>query len=262
MAALRSQWGTLNEALIAKLYPVTHVYGDNGDYWQRTPDSDSVEAPIADASLDASLQWTSPFEAVGAENKLPLIAGLLQSGSLQSALSALASFVPGEVVDKASQLLSKQGLPSTLRQFEGVSGITQLNSTQIFNGMRPLSMQLTMIFRAWQDPNQEVQKPIDQLMQWALPQELSKQGFLVNFGQTHNLVRSLFPSKAPQILGFQYAGQAILPVVIEDVGLPMTVPRDPNGNRLRTALQLKISTLAAIDAAGWKGYYQSRLSNG
>ncbi|MBL6749437.1 MAG: hypothetical protein ISP90_02900 [Nevskia sp.] len=255
--ALRSQWGSLNEQLIAKLYPVEHHYTGNGDYWAVIDGSDSVEGPICDCNLETALQWHSPFEAIGAESKLPLLTGLLQSGGLQSALSALASFAPdgsAGTIKSFSASLDLQTVSDRLRDFEGLSGMTRLNSTQIFSGMQPMKFTMTMIFRAWADPKSEVTEPVNQLMQWALPQELSKAGFIESFSKTHNLIRSLFPSKAPQILGFSYGGASVLPVVIESIGQPITVPRDSTGARLHVALQLNVSTLAAIDAAGWRDY--------
>lgn len=252
---LRSDWGSLSEFLQAKLYPVERA-GDS-TRWRPVRDAAQIWAPITDSNLETTLQWNSPFEAIGAANKLPLISGLLQSGGLQSALSAIASIVPDEVGNSLQDLnssLSKQSASATLRSLENSAGITKLNSTQIFSGMQPLKFTMTMHFRAWSDPAVEVSKPIDELMRWLLPQELANIGFLESLASGQNLVRALFPSKIPRILGFSYGGMSILPVVVESIGQPITAPRDALGRRVQVALPMVVATLAAIDQQDWTKY--------
>ena len=72
--------------------------------------------------------------------------------------------------------LYRTRLKGFLAQFEGRTGITKLNSTQVFNGMPPVKIQVTALFRAWRDSMKEVEAPFNKLMEWALPIELSKDG--------------------------------------------------------------------------------------
>ena len=47
-----------------------------------------------------------------------------------------------------------------LKQFEGRTGITKLNSTQVFTGMPPVKIQVTALLRAWRDSASEVEAPL------------------------------------------------------------------------------------------------------
>lgn len=273
MKVLSSQWGSLSSTLLARIYPVERMRSSSTatyvNEWARPQGGDGdieVRFPMSEGGLDAAMNWTSPFEAVGAESKIPILASLLQSGAATSALSTLAGLLPDAVKDQTQQLADS--LISGTESLEGKTGITKLNSTQIFSGMQPLKMNIVAHFRAWSDPDSEVTAPIDQLMSWALPKELSSQGFLQNIS-SDGFLRALFPSKVPQVLGFEYGvpdlksavsdprrqvGLLISPVVIESISQPIVTPRDSNGSRLNVAVQMTICTLAAIDRNDYKAF--------
>jgi hypothetical protein len=66
-------------------------------------------------------------------------------------VAALAAKISAEHGDGAIELL---------RNAAGRTGITKLNSTQIFSGMPPVKFSFTAHFRALTDPQSEVRDPI------------------------------------------------------------------------------------------------------
>jgi len=165
---LSSLWDGLSPHLLASFYEVGKI-GDSG--WGRIQgktDVATVMAPLTEASMEIALNWQSPFEQAGPESKAPALMAMLQSGALQPIVDS--------VMGKAKDGSAQQKSNSFLSQFEGRTGITKLNSTQVFNGMPPVKIQVAAMFRAWRNPAVEVEAPFDKLMEWALPIELSKDG--------------------------------------------------------------------------------------
>ena len=64
--------------------------------------------------------------------------------------------------------------------------------------MPPIKIPITMYFRAWSDPLNEVETPVNQLFEWALPQNLADNSILADAlqmlldGKTPDL-ETLFP---------------------------------------------------------------------
>lgn len=88
----------------------------------------------------------------------------------------------------------------------------------------------------------------------ALPAALSKSGFIDTLGDTSDPIRALFPSRVPSILGFEYAGSTILPVVIESISQPITAPRNRSGARISVAVPIHFTTLTAVDRNEYRAY--------
>ncbi|AXE97737.1 hypothetical protein [Paraburkholderia hospita] len=258
---LSSKWDGLNPALIGVFYPVRRA--DSGSGWQRllgkrtlssadnfvVDDGFEVHTPITDGSQEISLNWHSPFEGSGTESTIPTLSSMLQSGALSPDVAALAAKISAEHGDGAIELL---------RNAAGRTGITKLNSTQIFSGMPPVKFSFTAHFRALTDPQSEVRDPITQLEQWAVPQVLANDGIIA--GALKNGLRNLgletiFPSVAPQLLAMRYGDQTILPIVIESMSKPITVPRSSKGEVLNVAVQMTVATLTAIDRRDVAGFY-------
>jgi len=259
VTVLQSQWGTLHPSLLVHLYPVTRSGTKSSEFqWSRSPSDKGgdveVAFPITDSTLDAALNWTSPFEAIGAESKLPILSALIQSGALASVTSTLVGLIPSDLVGASTVAGLAADAQKLVADLEGRTGITKLNSTQIFSGMQPLKFTLTAHFRAWQDARSEVEDPINQLMAWALPAELSKAGFIDTLTDTSDPIRALFPSRVPSILGFDYAGSTILPVVIESISQPITAPRNRSGARISVAVPIHFTTLTAVDRNEYRAY--------
>lgn len=260
---LSSKWDGLNPKLLAKFYPVKR--SDNGTDWVQSFDTRTLSAadnfavddgyevwaPITDGSQEMALSWTSPFEGTGAESKVPTISAMLQSGQLTPEMTDILSRMPG-----GSAVASNVG--KVLRDATGRAGITKLNSTQVFSGMPPVKFSFTAHFRALSDPDTEVRQPVTQLEQWAVPQYLANEGVVAGAlknGLKNVGLETIYPSVAPQLLAMKYGDQTILPIVIESISKPITVPRSSQGEALNVAVQLTVATLTAIDRRDISGYY-------
>lgn len=253
-SVLSSDWTGLSPFLIASFYPVKRVVaaGGKSTYWSRVEGSTEVRAPITEAAMDSTLSWHSPFENNGADQQFSAISALLQTGALSPLLTMFSDFV-----DKAagSGVLSSgaQSARDSARDLEGRTSVTKLNSTQTFTGMPPIRLSLTAHFRALRDARTEVDAPLNQLMRWALPQELAQDGPVLELAKSGD--PSLYPSKIPQIIGMQYANMRLLPLVIESAPYPLSGPRDRTGALLSAQIALQLSTLSAIDANDWRSAF-------
>jgi hypothetical protein len=248
--ALTSLWDGLSPHLIATFYEVARI-GDNG--WGRVQgktDSVVVMAPLTEANMEIALNWQSPFEQAGPESKAPTLLAMLQSGALQPIVdSVMGKPKEGGAQQKSNEFLS---------QFEGRTGITKLNSTQVFNGMPPVKIQVTALLRAWRDTAGEVEAPFNKLMEWALPIELSQDGsVLARAAETAKgemgYVEALMPSKSPTRIAMKYKGRIYSPLVIESIGMPMSSPVDKSGRYVELAVPMTLCTLTAIDRKDWSG---------
>jgi hypothetical protein len=241
---LTSLWGDLSPHLIAS-------------FWQcdkdgkRVEDSPTVKAALTDANLDVTLSWNSPFEQAGPESKAPTLLAMLQSGTLQPLVDSL-------MTGKNQQSAQSQSA-EFLKQFEGKTGITKLNSTQVFSGLPPLKFQVTALFRAWRDTVSEVEVPLNQLMAWVLPQELASDSTILSRaadalkGKT-GVIDALLPSKAPAMIAMKYKNRTYAPLVIESIGIPLSSPIDANGNFIELSLPMTIATLSSIDKTDWANF--------
>lgn len=185
------------------------------------------QGPLVDSNLESVLNWQSPFEQAGPESKAPALFAMLQSGALQPIVDSLNPFANKKT--SASDPQSQQQAETFLKQFEGRTGITKLNSTQVFNGMPPVKITVTVLFRAWRDAASEVEAPFNKLMEWALPIELAKDGSLLSRAAetvrgTMGYVEALLPSKSPTRIAMKYKGNLYSPLVIESIGMPMNSP--------------------------------------
>lgn len=243
---LSSLWDGLNEHLIASFYVVEKT--DDYEWSRSLADETVVRAPLMDVNLEIDLNWQSPFEQAGPESAAPSLMAMLQSGQLQPVVDS----VTGSKGDLS------QASKDYLNQYEGRTGITKLNSTQIFNGMQPARINATVVFRAWKDALTEVEEPFDQLMQWALPQELSRDGSII--ARLANSARSvdtdhvgmIMPSLSPVKIGMTYKGRSFLPLVIESISRPLSSPINADGNFIELRSQLTLCTLTAIDKNDWR----------
>lgn len=248
---LKSKWDGLSQHLLASLYPVDRRGNPLAD-------EPSVVAPITDANIEVAANWQSPFEQSGVENKAPFITALLQSGGAESLLQLVpARFREG---DGAIANLSRE-VAEFSRAGENRSGMTKLNSTQIYSGSPPLKITLTMHFRAFDNPATEVQAPTDQIIRWALAAQLAPNGNLVSALSelgSGNFLKALLPSEAPQPVAFRYGGQLFAPMVIESCTKPMTVPRTIDGEMLHVTMQLNLASLTSMDRGDWDRSRQSK----
>ena len=247
-AVLSSKWGGLNESLLATLYPVNQQGYPLAEEF-------SVVAPPTDGNIELTANWQSPFEQSGTENKAPFITQMLQSGTLQSYAETFLGKGSDEGGGNGWGARISQEITDFSRSGQGRSGMTKLNSTQIFTGAAPIKIPLTLHFRAFDDPEQEVQAPIDQLARWTLARSLAPSGNLVsaiqNFKQGQGFLKSLLPSLAPQMVALSYGRYTFAPLVIESMSHPITGPRTADGAILNVAVAVTLSSLTALDANDW-----------
>lgn len=262
---LSSQWGKLSNHLVATFYEVdrhgNRVKDANGNTINIT-----VRAPLTECSLDIALNWQSSFESMSPETKAPTLFAMLQSGAVQPAIDALDPVKSGKIVgrllggnagDRTAQTIAdvQKNADGLLRTFEGRTGITKLNSTQVFSGMPPIKIQATALFRAWADPIKEVAEPFDQLMAWAFPEQLAPEGTVTNFikaaqGEKSPL-EALLPSKAPKLIAMTYKKRAYKPFVIELSSIPLSSSVDANGDFVELLIPITLTSLTAWDAQDW-----------
>lgn len=250
---LSSRWDGLSDKLIASFYPVQK--SQDGKSWIPVPDSKTtVKAPLTESSMDVSLNWQSPFENSGPESKAPALLAMLQSGALQPVVDAVTGGKKGDGGGDAQKKSNE-----FLKQFEGRTGITKLNSTQVFTGMPPVKIQVTALFRAWRDPREEVMVPFTRLMRWALPDELSADGsILARAVQTAKgemgYLDALLPSRAPTVIAMKYKTRTYSPLVIESISHQMSGPTDKDGYYTELQVNMTLCTLTAIDQGDWTEY--------
>jgi hypothetical protein len=254
--SLTSLWDGLSPHLIASFYPVTRShdsYHDSG--WIKPQAAATVLAPLTEASMEVTLNWQSPFESAGPESRAPALMAMLQSGQLQPILDAIPNSAgkPG-LIDQI-----KASLTGMSDQFVGRTGITKLNSTQVFSGMPPVKIQATAVFRAWRDAVREVEAPFDQLMQWALPASLSPDGsifarLLLLAQGKGNAVDALVPSFAPVTIAMRYKNRIYSPLVIESSTFPLDAPITSDGHYIELVVPMTLCSLTAIDRQDWANY--------
>jgi len=241
-----SPWGNLSKHLIARIYPCDADGNDLG--------GGEVFAPITDATFEASFNWQSPFENTGVESKAPALMAMIQTGQIGTIVQAIQAVVPldskGFVQEKLTGVANN--VKGVAKDLEGRTGITKLNSRQVFSGMPPIKVNFTMHLRALTDTESEVQAPYRKLLKWALPQELAKDGVLTEVltqsnSENSQFLKALFPSIAPTLVGMTYGNRRFAPMVIESVTHPINGAMDKQGRQIYIPLQLSIATLTALD---------------
>jgi hypothetical protein len=255
---LTSQWGGLSDFLIAKFYAVD-------EKGIRLPDETTeVHAPISDGHRDMTLNWQSPFEAASPDTKAPALAAMLQSGALSTVLSDLTSAVTGQKPTSTQNSQSPGAVQNALNELKGRTGITKLNSTQIFTGMAPIRFTFNVHFRAISDPYNEVDAPVNQLNYWAVPKKLSADSIVKRATTADGVtgyLKALLPSLAPTMLAFQYKTYTFAPLVIESIGDPLTAPIASNGYHTEKVVPITICSLTALDRDDFKAIFSPGASN-
>ncbi|CAN7645542.1 hypothetical protein [Paraburkholderia terricola] len=255
---LTSQWGGLSDFLIAKFYAVD-------EKGIRLPDETTeVHAPISDGHRDMTLNWQSPFEAASPDTKAPALAAMLQSGALSTVLTDLTSAVAGQKPNSSQNNQSPTALQNALEDLKGRTGITKLNSTQIFTGMAPVRFTFNVHFRALADPYSEVEAPVNQLTYWAVPKKLSTDSIVKRASTADGVtgyLKALLPSLAPTMIAFQYKTYTYAPLVIESIGDPITAPIASNGYHTEKVIPITICSLTALDRDDFKSIFSPGASN-
>lgn len=235
-----------------------------------------VAAVVDGGTFTEQANWQSTFESMGPESRAPAIAAMLQSGAIaplaQKARDAAASLAAAQSQDSLFGSLAADALSgfssgaeranSALLGLRGRSGVTKLNSTQIFSGAPPGKMSITIMLKAYQDPVNEVMRPLQQLMEWIVSRRMSKDGVFIGAladtnGQS-GLLNNLLPSEAPTLIEVVYGGRRYPPMVIESIEEPITSPRDRDGNYVECVLPISLGTHTAQDRADIKAMFSRR----
>lgn len=262
---LSGPWLGLSAHLLAHLWPCN----ENG---VPTPNEMAVIGPISDHNLDLTFNWQSPFENAGPESKFPAMMAMVQSGQLatlgvtiETAIETLQQKVKTEIAEPQRVQLAADMMKNVVKSVQktaegmaGRTGITKLNSRQVFSGMPPAKINFTLHFRTLHDPARDIVAPYKRLLSWALPVKLSQRSVLnsaiAGASQAGGLgaaasavLDAMFPSTAPTFVMLTYAGQSWGPMVIEHFSHPLDSELDRNGQPLRRAVQLSLGSLTAID---------------
>lgn len=240
----------LSPHLIASIYPMKRV-GDGAE-WARDDSEEPFEAPLTQATLDMASNWTSPFESNGIESSFPALAQMAQSGMFRDTLAALGGRIPPER-ERTREFID--GVERSARQLMGRSGVTMLNSTQVWQGSAPIKIQISAFLRAFSSPTREVEDPIRRLQNWVVPRKLARDGVLAGFIKDGATLLSLMPSETPTIVGFAYKNRIFQPMVIEAVSDPLDAPISRYGNRVSALVQLTLCSLTAFDRDSWSETY-------
>lgn len=263
-------WGKLNRHLIANIWGC-----DSKGVYDLT--ESPVSGPITDASIEYGFNWQSAFENTGPESKAPALMAMLQTGQFATVINALQTVLPDSVNEVTGGLADEMANKArdASRALEGRTGITKLNSRQVFSGMTPIKIVLTLHLRAIRDPEREIYEQYQRLLRWSLPQQLAEDGMLSSIirgggnvstavagaaqdgtraGAMQALrqsgsetIKALFPSLAPRMVAFIYGGQVIKPMVVESLSNPLDGPRYRNGKFTYLPVQLTLATLTALD---------------
>ena len=246
---LSSEWGALSPHLLATLREVR--IPSSGDW--TSPETDfslAVVAPLTEGELEQTHNWNSPFENNTFDSGIGLHAfsAALQMGIGATVANDLGKRLPPGPV---SDLVTKFGEGAS--GAAGRTGMTKLNSTQVYSGTPPLKLRITMVFRALVNPVVEVKAPVAQLFAWAAPKRLAPYGLadLVSGQSGGDVVRTVYPSEVPALVSLSHAGCEYSPMVIESISKSMTSPVDRNGNPTFTAVGLSLASLTALDRQDW-----------
>lgn len=251
---LGGDWGSLSPLLLARIFVCdSKGVADITEY-------EGVYGAMEEGSLESTFNWQSPFENMGPETKAPALTAMIQSGSLVPVINALQAVNP-DPNGKIGGMLdaSADKLKSAVRELEGRTGLTKLNSRQVFSGMPPVRMNFSVHFRATTDAAKEVEAPLQRLMEWVFPQQLAEEGILAEVVQTSrdvdSFIKALFPSLTPKLLGLTYAGRTASPMVVESISYPLTAPKDSKGNFIDLTVQINMATLTALDRPDIKRFF-------
>lgn len=264
-----AEFGHLNRHLIAQVYPTNRKGVSQGD---------EIQALITEATMEVALGWQSPFEAMGPEATSPTLLAMVQSGSMAELFGSLGGGWFGDLFGGFSDLIGDWiggdpgAIPGLLDSAVGRTGLTKMNSTQVFTGMPPLKINATLLFRAWANPRTEVEEPFNSLMSWALPQCLQRDGVLSGIlnggsgacpssgeGTAAAGLDKLLPSITPKMVGLTYKDRTYKPLVIESVGYPMDSPITSDGEHVELLVPVTFATWQALDARDWKGIRRINL---
>lgn len=230
----------LSDHTVATFFEVQRGQGG----WIQKAGTAVVKAPLSECSLELQANWESRFEESGVDSQAPNATALAQSGQATDMARLLDNTLGTSFADYVAN-------------FEGRSSVTKLNSTQTFSGMPPAQLQVSALFRAWRDPQAEVETPINQLAAWLLPKYLAADGSIIQRLINQPLsAATLMPSLTPSFVGMIYKRRSYYPLVIESLTDPLDSPSYRDGSRVHATVSMTFATLAALDRKDWESNVQ------
>lgn len=247
----------LNKHLLAEFHALKR--SADGKAWEVDSTQPRISAPVTQASMELAMTWQSPFEGAGVEAAFPELAQMAQAGMFAPVIQAIGGKLEaGKDEEEAKAVRERWGSwAAASNELVGKTGVTKLNSTQVFSGMPPVKIQLSVLFKAYREPVKEVEEPIRRLQEWAVPQYLAPDGVLSELIQNTSVV-SLMPSHVPLCVGLTYKGRLFRPMVIENITDPLDAPIDEHGRRVSALIQLTLCSLTAWDRTDWGNTYKWR----
>lgn len=232
-----SNWGSIHPDLMAVFTQVDFNYKPTGL---------AVQAVIKEGNVEQELGWNSPFENMNAEGRHPTLTAFAQTGSLER-IAQTIGFGSGNKEENSLSAGLMKRLSDLSQSAQGRTGITKLNSRQVFTGHAPLKINMTLLFRAWQDPDSEVAIPYQTLLQMAYPNKLADNQLDVPEGEDNGkALHYLFPSAAPNPVILTYKGETFPPLVIENIGKPLDAPYSPMGD-IWLEVPIVLQSLESLD---------------
>lgn len=199
----------------------------------------------ADSSVSPFLKaW---IQGAGADGTPTIVCGVIGEGAsleLQSNWdSPFEQDNPGSFFEKAGGLVQVAF---------GVTSKTTLNSAQVWNGNRPITITLPLLLYALSNPQTEVEDAITALKEFSspevnanLPVTLSSEG---KAGVTGVMGR------IPEVVSLSVGRSFIYPsMIIESISEPLDTIRDKHGSRIRAAINITLQTDVMINKKQMKG---------
>ena len=189
-----------------------------------------IVGKIVSTSLSNTANWESALEGKGAESSFGTTSALLQTGNFE-------------------KLFGKAGEPNKL---SGRTMISIDQSVQVWRGVEPLTVNLTLDFTAFKDANQEVELPIQYLYLFQSP--LLKEGLafesvnaITDYFNGNNASFDAF-GEVPfdidlSIYNKRFNAVYSLESINEDED---ELKREKNGNRLKQQVSLSFKSKRAV----------------
>jgi len=156
-----------------------------------------------------------------------------------------------------TNLSSQEGLEkaSGVAQIQsGATSVTTYSTTQVWNGTKPLTFNLTLDFFAIDDAVQQVMKPLMWLQKFISPNVKGVVPFDITAIGTAG---SNSTGRIPERVSIDIGRKIIVPVcVIESVSIPIDKERDSKGNLIRAQVTVGCQTLAMLNNNHFDGIYK------
>lgn len=224
-------WGRLSEVFKTRFM----LCDRDGNIIENSP---RVTAVAIEGHLSHESNWSTPFDSSNPENKLPTFLGGLQSGTLTDLASAAASTMGfGE------------NLADNLRQAEGRSSFTKVNSTQIFLSNSSVQIQMTVIFRAFRNARKEVENQVGLLHQMSVPIELSDDSVVTSQLQDPDIsIEGFMPSLVPPYIALYHAKRSYKPLILQSFSRDIVGNMTQDGDMLYLEIPITLLSRQAWDS--------------